>query len=537
MEKLLKSVQAKSIAIASGKGGVGKTMTSTNFAIYLALKGFRVGLIDVDPLSDVVTLLDLQDRDLNLPPLNRITCFKDCRIPVIPRMDLIFPQAKTSGVSILSLMNRLYDEFLEQLDKYYDYLIFDMPAGVQEKENLIFLDKMNLILLVTNPEPTAHVSAGGFIKKALEHHGETRFLIWHNKYAQAVETDFRAADLLGNYNRNVPEEDRLEEVNLKDVAFIPSDPTLDLLKSDPSVKFNILRNIQENLKVMLELTLPMISQTKELDTRSFRIIRYYIKNHPQINNKEKYLGELEEYLCGLLGNSLQKGNFFSAKQKDEVMAYLDKVTKIPLRKELVRAWLIVDKKTKEFEMAQGLFSSQKVSEVFHYVDRGVVEFLMTCSKIVHKMPLIRNMSSLLLFNFTLLKLFQSDTVNAIIQEFIPTRQNARGQRVRDRHRQILNLVRNDNLYRKRYLELLKMLRPLVEKQLVAIVNTFGLKSLLFLDDNRKVNRGAYVKLFSNFLHETIYSGLGVTVGFRFRPASQSFRRGADLVIREMGLPA
>lgn len=528
----MESVRSKSIAIASGKGGVGKTMTSTNFAIYLALKGFRVGLIDVDPLSDVSTLLDIQDRELSLPSVDKITSFKDCRIPIIPRMDLIFPQAKTAGVSILQLMERLYSEFLEDLDKAYDYLVFDMPAGVHEEENLTFLDRMNLILLVTNPEPTAHVSAGGYIKKALEYRKDSRFLVWHNKYAQAVETDFRADDLLGNYNKNVPDEDRLQQVHLKDVAFIPSDPTLDLLRSDPSIRLNILRNLQDNLQAMMEMSLPVADPRNSMSPSSVRIIRYYVKNHPRIKDRESYLAELEEYLFILLGKGGDHRKFFSEEQKKDVLEYLKRVEDTPLRKELVRAWSMVDQKTREFEMSEQNLGEKQMIDIFHFVDRAVVEFLVACNQQIHRIPAMRNMASLMLFNFTLLKLFQSETVDNIIQEFIPSRKDARGNKIRDRHRQILNLVRNDALYRKRYLELLKLLRPLVERQLVQLVNTFGLKRLLFIEGN-KVNRSAYVKLFSNFLHETIYSGLGVTVGFRYRPASQSFRKGADLVLKEM----
>ncbi|MFO7849534.1 MAG: ParA family protein, partial [Spirochaetia bacterium] len=44
---------ANTIAVASGKGGVGKTTTVTNLGIYAARKGMRVAIIDADPLSDI----------------------------------------------------------------------------------------------------------------------------------------------------------------------------------------------------------------------------------------------------------------------------------------------------------------------------------------------------------------------------------------------------------------------------------------------------------------------------------------------------
>jgi hypothetical protein len=147
--------------------------------------------------------------------------------------------------------------------------------------------------------------------------------------------------------------------------------------------------------------------------------------------------------------------------------------------------------------------------------------------------LIRNIAAMLLFHFTLLKLFQSETIHSLVMDFIPTRKGADGKEVRDRNRQIINLVRNDSVYKQKYLGLVKMLRPLFERQLAQIVHTFKLSPLLFHEKQGKVNRAAYVKLFSNFLHETIYSGLGVTVGFKYRPVSVAFRKGVERILHEM----
>ena len=59
----VQQVRKKSIAVTSGKGGVGKTITATNLSIYYAKNGYRSDLIDLDPLSDVAALLDLVEAE------------------------------------------------------------------------------------------------------------------------------------------------------------------------------------------------------------------------------------------------------------------------------------------------------------------------------------------------------------------------------------------------------------------------------------------------------------------------------------------
>lgn len=53
------------VVIASGKGGVGKSTTSTNLAVMLAIKGKRVGLLDGDIFGPSIPLM----MNLNDTPL------------------------------------------------------------------------------------------------------------------------------------------------------------------------------------------------------------------------------------------------------------------------------------------------------------------------------------------------------------------------------------------------------------------------------------------------------------------------------------
>ncbi|HVP20164.1 MAG TPA: P-loop NTPase, partial [Spirochaetia bacterium] len=184
----LRRVIGKSIAISSGKGGVGKTITSCNLAIYYARRGLRVGLVDLDPLSDVAALLDLQDSEQVFTGGARLSVrsgegIAAYQMPVFKGLEILFPFQKLARGEAASMLEKLYRQHLDEIDNLYDLFIFDMPAGMSYDDNLVYLAFMNRLVLVTNPEPTAHASAGAYVKEVQRLYPGTRLYLWHNRYS------------------------------------------------------------------------------------------------------------------------------------------------------------------------------------------------------------------------------------------------------------------------------------------------------------------------------------------------------------------
>lgn len=136
------------IAIANGKGGVGKTSLTANMGGLLADGGYRVLLVDLDPQGNLARDLGYQNSEVNdygqsvMASVVTGTPFAPVT-DVRPRLDVVPGGARLSGLSGLLTGQRsqgINDRFLPRalapIAERYDMILLDCPPGeapVQEE--------------------------------------------------------------------------------------------------------------------------------------------------------------------------------------------------------------------------------------------------------------------------------------------------------------------------------------------------------------------------------------------------------------------
>lgn len=160
------------LAVASGKGGVGKTWLSITLAQAFAQYGKRVLVFDGDlGLANVDIQLGLMpETDLQSVFAGR-TGLKAAVIPYKPGgFDLIAGRSGSGSLASLPMgrLEALCDR-LVALAKKYDHVLIDLGAGV-EKTIRQLARPASTILVVTTDEPTSLTDAYAFIKLTARDH-------------------------------------------------------------------------------------------------------------------------------------------------------------------------------------------------------------------------------------------------------------------------------------------------------------------------------------------------------------------------------
>jgi flagellar biosynthesis protein FlhG len=157
--------RGRSLAVLSGKGGVGKTNIAVNLALAAGQEGARVAVLDADlGLANVDILFGMMPRYNLSHVITGEKRLEDVIVTVDENVKIIPGGA---GVQNLAELDpRRQEELLEKLlvlERSEDFLIVDTAAGIYESV-LSFALAVEIVLLVTTPEPTAIRDAYGVLK-------------------------------------------------------------------------------------------------------------------------------------------------------------------------------------------------------------------------------------------------------------------------------------------------------------------------------------------------------------------------------------
>jgi len=151
------------IAVASGKGGVGKSTVSVNLAISLANKGAKVGLIDADLYGpSIPTMMGLQGQRPKVEILygkHKILPLEAYGVKVMSVGFIVEPEQAIvlRGPRLGGIIKQFINECIWP---DLDYLIIDLPPGTGDIQlTLVQTVPVTGAVIVTTPQEVAVVDA------------------------------------------------------------------------------------------------------------------------------------------------------------------------------------------------------------------------------------------------------------------------------------------------------------------------------------------------------------------------------------------
>lgn len=259
--------QAKTLSIVSGKGGVGKSNTALNFSIELIKKRKKVLLFDLDVgMGNIDILCGLHAKKTIIDMFTEHLSIYDIIEPGPAGLSYIAGGSGLSGFFMMDQEKQQY--FFEQykaLVQMYDYIIFDMGAGVT-RDSLFFILASDECIVITTPEPTSITDAYGMIKHVIHNQPNMPIYVIMNR-------SFNHKDGLDSLERFKQVVTKFLRINIQLLGILPDDPTVSkaVRRQMPYVMFSEKAAVSIALR---QLTLNYLNETSNRnEIKSFSFIQ------------------------------------------------------------------------------------------------------------------------------------------------------------------------------------------------------------------------------------------------------------------------
>lgn len=180
---------ARSICVASGKGGTGKSVISASLAALLSRRG-RVLLVDADLGAGNAHILQNASPERSLVDVVQGAHEIDEVLTACgPQLDLLAAGCGVPHMAGLSAQElAAIADGLRALEHDYDWCIVDSAAGLSD-QTLAFAQGSDVVVIVTTPDLTAMTDAYAFYKVLSSLHVEQAVGLLVNRAGSAEEAE------------------------------------------------------------------------------------------------------------------------------------------------------------------------------------------------------------------------------------------------------------------------------------------------------------------------------------------------------------
>ena len=211
-----------SIAITSGKGGVGKTTIAVNLSIALKKISSEVFLLDTDlGMANSHVLLGVNPEHSISDVINNEKKISEIIVPSKSGVQLI--SGGTASNNLLNVENKSRYSILNQIDSHLKNLndvklVVDIAAGAEDNA-LVFAMACDRIVIVIVGEPTSFVDSYALLKAIFSKSSFKNYCVVVNQ----VQDEDQGKDLFAKFQKITT---RFLDVNLHYVGSIKSSPKI-----------------------------------------------------------------------------------------------------------------------------------------------------------------------------------------------------------------------------------------------------------------------------------------------------------------------